>query len=279
MRTNMLKLAASLLALVISGAVCGADAWSSNTHAHVRVTANSTNVLIAVPWTAYTKDGSESEPLPITKLVRAENLDDGDMLMSVKHGNTYESWMLRKDEAGVGTWQAAVSVQESGAKSSAKGGKSYISSTPANAQLPVERGIGLWLLRQVPKDEKGSWKPFYLYGQYAKGSAKVSIEGVSSDAEAVMVANPVCTRALSLNGDITWSNVAAGDTLSIPNGSDAWDLCIWDANKGQWYVSKTERVGRGVKTTRNYALTIPAGHGFWYIRRAKGKVTIEFAGN
>jgi len=273
--------ARSLLTLVcglVAGLVVRAASEptrSSNLHGLIRVETSTTNVLIAVPWNFYTPSAETVTNLPVNHLVWPKNLDDGDLLMmvtaeSLQTAGKYKTWMLERlatksasaDDAA-GTWVPARTA-------SAKG------DTKAAATDEVARGCGLWLVRQNPKDEKGAWKPIYLYGQYASNAASVQVAGGSSAAaNPVMVANPYC-QALAVNADVTWSGVGANDTLSLPNGTDAWDLALWDATQKKWYVSKSVRQGRKVVTTKNYDLSVPAGHGFWYVRRTSGAIAITF---
>ena len=251
---------------------------SANFHASLKVEANTTNVLIAVPWTFYTPDGSPSSNLPVNRLVRPVNLSEGDMLLKVVDSKVYESWMLMPgNEAGSSLrWVAARTVSER-APVEAQAVSNRVSDVKPAEDKQIPRGSGLWLIRTEPKVDE-DWKPFYLYGQWTKGGALVKVEGPASGetANTVMVAHPGCARDLAINGDIRWEGVDASDTLSLPNGTDAWFLCSWDAAKGQWYTSKAERVGRATRYTRDYDLTVPAGHGFWYVRRAASPVTIEF---
>ena len=251
---------------------------SANFHASVKVEANTTNVLVAVPWTFYTPDGSPSSNLPVNHLVRPANLNEGDMLLKVVNSKVYESWMLvpGNEESSSLRWVAATTVSER-APVEAQVVSNRVSDVKPSEDKPIPRGSGLWLIRTEPKVDE-DWKPFYLYGQWTKGGALVKVEGPASGetANTVMVAHPGCVRDLAINGDIRWEGVDASDTLSLPNGTDAWFLCSWDAAKGQWYTSKAERVGRATRYTRDYDLTVPAGHGFWYVRRAATPVTIEF---
>lgn len=261
--------------LVAGLTVWAEDARSSNTHGIVKVETATTNVLIAVPWNFYTPTAETVTNLPVDHLVWPKNLDDGDMLMMVtpralQSGSNYETWMLTRPavkggNAGdaAGTWVPALTASAGG-------------DSQAEAADAVARGLGLWLIRQNPKDNAGNWKPFYLYGQYVTDAASVQVSGGSSAAaNPVMIANPYC-QELSVNADVTWSGVGADDTLSIPNGTDAWDLALWDASQQKWYVSKSVRQGRKVVTSKNYNLSVPAGHGFWYIRRTTGAITITF---
>lgn len=244
---------------------------SSNTHASARVDTVSTNVLIAVPWSFYTPDGSPSSDLPVNRLVRPLGLSDGDMLLNVVDSKVYESWMLVKDATQT-NWVSATSVTES------------VRVDPADVDLeaepspekPMVRGTGLWLIRTDPKTEAGEWKPIHLYGQWTADGALVTVDGGTTGTNAVMVAHPGCTKALKVNEDITWEDVCADDTLLIPNGTDAQSLAVWDAEQQKWFVTTSTVVRKRVVYSRDYDISVPAGCGFWYVRRASSPVTIEF---
>ena len=259
-----------LMGLAVFGVRAADDGnvYSSNIHANVKVETSSTNVLLAVPWTGYMADGAETSPLRVDHLVSPEGLTDGDLLLAVGGPRTYDSWMLDVKD-GVGTWKAAKNVAKA-----EKFAKNLVYNTSDDAT--IERGLGLWLIRENPKDGE-AWKPVHLYGQYATGEKVVTVTGSASATNSVLVAHPAC-KQLALNGgtDVTWANVNAADMLSIPNGTDAPDYAHWDATTSRWYVTKTEKTARGIKNTKDYAVTVPAGQGFWYSRRAAGDVTITF---
>lgn len=250
---------------------------SANIHASVRIAPSTTNVLIAVPWTSYTPDGSQSSDLPVNRLVRPVGLSEGDMLLNVVDSKVYESWMLvpaNEAEPLKLHWVPATSVRDD----------LPISKELPSADQSIPRGTGLWLVRSndvLSEARSEPLSPFYLYGQWAKGGALVTVPGtVDGKAYSMMVAHPDCTRTLSVNDDIRWEGVAADDELTIPNDTDASNLAFWDAEKGKWWVRTEEKVkekGRWViKAGRGYDITIPAGCGFWYTRRAASPISIEF---
>lgn len=267
----------ALLGALMVWAAPAAEVFSSNTHAMVKVETVTTNVLIAMPWVFYTPNGDASTNLPVDHLVWPKGLDDGDLLMqmvkaadgAVTAGQgavdyTYATWTLVKDVPAdpdsAGHWETTKTV-------------AYGGDTKSAVDKPLPRGIGLWVVRKNPKDSDGNWKPIYLYGQYTMGAASVTVAGSASETNSVMVAHPLC-KQLDVNTDIDWEGVGEKDTLEIPNGTDVWGLCQWDGEK--WYTSKLTRVGRVVKSVPNYDITVPAGQGFWYVRRAAGEMTITF---
>lgn len=248
---------------------------SSNIHAMRKIEAAATNVLIAVPWTFYTPTGSSDTNLPVDRLVRPTNLTEGDLLLVVDgERQMYASWMLVKnDDDAFHHWEAATTVSKDLGLVTKKN-----LVTEADPNASIARGLGLWLIRQNPKGSNGEWLPFYLYGQWTVGGATAAIEGSAGTTNSVLVAHPGC-RILAVNEDtdLAWSNVAAADVLAIPNGTDAFDYAHWDTLKSKWYVTKSTRTARGsVTQTKNYDITIPAGQGFWYSRRASGAATITF---
>ena len=282
---KLLKISAvsGILAALSFGATkAEADvAYSTNTFAMVKVISSETNTLIAIPWQGYTNELDQVVNLPADHLVKPENLTAGDLLLALPPAgstNQYEAWTLTTNEVKgvlIGTWTPTAVAQRKQ--------DGLVSVEAPAADEVVMRGRGLWLVRQKPVDAEGNAIPFYLEGQYAKGPAEVKIDGVpAGQANPVMIAHPDCTRAaLQINGDITWTGVEKGDTLSIPNGTDAWDYCVWDGTR--WCVSRTEpvyapntQIQIAVKYVKKYDLSVPSGRGFWYVRRASGDVTITF---
>ena len=262
----------NLIAVLMVWAVFGVRAaegdnvYSSNIHAIVKVETRSANVLLAVPWTGYTPTGSSDVELLVDHLVSPKGLTDGDLLLVVGGQHIYDSWML-KVEDGAGHWEPTTNVAKA-----QEFAKNIVYQT--NADETIVRGLGLWLIRQNPKDGE-VWKPVYLYGQYATGGQVVTVERTDGDMESILVAHPTC-REIALNdkNDVTWTNVASDDILSIPNGTDAPDYAHW--NGTQWYILKPVRTARGIKNTQVTDIKVPAGQGFWYSRRAEGAVTITF---
>lgn len=276
---KLLKISAvsGILAALSFGAMkAEADvAYSTNTFAMVKVLSSETNTLIAIPWQGYTNELDQVVNLPADHLVKPENLTAGDLLLALPPAgstNQYEAWTLTTNEVKgvlIGTWTPTAVAQRKQ--------DGLVSVEAPAADEIVVRGYGLWLVRQKPVDAEGNAIPFYLEGQYVKGPKTVTIAGIQDGqlANPVMIAHPDCTRAaLEINKDIVWTGVEKGDTLSIPNGTDAWDYCTWDGEK--WGVSRSELKGKGIRYYTDYELSVPTGRGFWYVRRASGDVTITF---
>ena len=276
------KLLVAVCGLLAGLLVFAEDCRSSNTHGVVKVETTSTNVLIAVPWTFYTPTSAVVTNLPVDHLVWPKNLDDGDLLLLLTEQShvdkSYQTWTLVREPAAAkggtpgeepASWVASKTVQTDPSD------MLKAADTLADQDEEILRGVGLWLVRKNPKDSDGKWKPVYLYGQYATGPATVTYTSDSTKAKSVMVAHPCC-QTLSVNDDMVWDGVAADDTLEIPNGSDAPNLALWDAKSSKWYFSMAVRSGRTLKTMKSYDISVPAGHGFWYVRRAPGKVVITF---
>lgn len=283
--------------------------YSSNIHAMVKVVSCDTNTIISVPWMFYTPDGASTTNLPVDRLVRPTNLTVGDYVLAhlpdpsnpVKQ--TFAAWELTVTEEpvpGVANprlpkeeypndycwkWEPVMTASRVERLEQDSNG-SYRTDVwvPDGIATQTEcRGYGVWLLRQKPT-ENGNAKPFYLYGQWTTGNATVTIKGGSPETPVcTMLANPDCLHATDVN-ELTWSNVGAADTLILTTDSKTTLYCTY--KNGSWGYSTQTRVNKNegkdkpaywvVKTVREDAPEVPAGTGFWYVRRTSGDVTLTW---
>lgn len=263
----------SVAMVTVAGFVWG-DAYSENTFAMVKVLSTETNTLIAVPWTGYFTNGAEHVDSLVDHIVKPENLTTGDMLLAVSNTHDYVGWTLSDDnpDRGERWWKPSKIVERRVVLTNSAVQVAGVSNL-------IARGYGLWLIRQRPTDDNGDAVPFYLEGQYATNDAEVVIRNVEAGAtNAVMVASPFCGRSgvFDINTDITWNAVSIGphDSLSVPNGSDAWHYCSWDSTSNMWYRTKYVNSASGRKSSKvavpEYNITVPVGRGFWYVSRDSG---------
>ncbi|MCR5753160.1 MAG: hypothetical protein K6G91_14500, partial [Kiritimatiellae bacterium] len=244
-------------------------AVSVNVFGIFKVESAFTNTMIAVPWTWYSAYEKDASAIPVSKLVKTTNLTDGDVLYAYDGNGAYAAWMLFGNEWMSG---ATVPVDENG-----------------NAGLPInwdeegkptliERGYGLWLHRQRPVDEEGKPVPFWLYGQSVTNEVTSVVRGGASLSPSwAIIGNPYC-KEIRLN-DIEWTGGEIGpeDRLVVPNGSDGIDYLIYDHASGKgWYRVEMQKVGKWLKNTYNYDVTIPAGRAFWYRRHTNGDLTVRW---
>ena len=280
---------------------------SMNTFAMVKVLSCDTNTVIAVPWAFYTPDGEPAVNLPIDRLVRPTNLSVGDyVLMHLPNltkptEETYAAWQLTKttepvpgvaepssenDRDWCWKWEPVMTVTANPGESGANAKTRTDVWTPEGGGVPAEcRGYGVWLLRQHPAEGETA-VPFYLYGQWATGEAEVTIKGKSAEPDepvCTLLANPDCTTSTDVNA-LDWGNLDVGpdDTLILPSGSKATFYCTYQQGSG-WGYSKQTKVKVGgvnvIKTERASAPRVPAGTGFWYVRRKVGNMKLTWAGS
>lgn len=259
-----------ICALSVSAAVLGA-VRSSNTFALTAVaTSSMTNTIVCIPWTGYTEPGEPTVDSRIDHIVSPYGLTDGDMILAVTNNVTYAAWMLTADSSEVGSprhWTPITSSQK------LADGSTLLERNTGDGL--VARGSGLWLVRQNP-GTKGHANPFYLYGQAATGGAEVLIRGGSKSVPTcTMLACPDASVAVNVNR-IAWEGVGADDTLIVTTDSAMSRYYMWDATKKLWYYAKTSVSAGAIVTEYVTDLPdIPAGVGFWYVRRTAGDITVS----
>jgi hypothetical protein len=173
------------------------------------------------------------------------HLEHEDAIQVADRGYLFKEW--KWDKPGK-KWQGATTVTRD----------AVVPETGADA-YPLPRNSTVWVSRGG--QNKGS---FFIVGQYSKGVVTLGIEGDSAD-------NPVCTLVpnpslapFPVNGYGWGTNPVVGDTIRIPNEKEAPCLLRWNGSEwGRLVKAPGERYG----VWKNDA-TIPAGTGFWYMRRA-----------
>ena len=286
-RRRRAAVAAGLLA---AGVLPAAPVVSSNIHGFVRIDPATTNTLVSVPWTGYTPDGQETKDLPANRIVSPIGLTAGDLLMQPTNEIAYAAWSLVVDESGARSWQPVMSA---GRAEDAFGRTRNAIWTHAGTGS-ADRGRGVWVIRQNPLKPDGTPNPVYLYGQWTNNGRVVEVPGVvlgktlsfgGYDAcTYTMLANPDCTQATVVN-DIPWDPQLVGeqDTIVIPNDRAGAQILFWEdpseaAPHGRWYYTKTEKKGFLIKTTKAYDASVPAGVGFWYVRRSADPLYVTWPG-
>ena len=288
----MKNLVASMVLLLAAFAAPAAeDAVSTNSFGFLKVVSGYTNTIIAVPWKGYTSDGKPTLDLRADRLVKPRNLTEGDELLLLGPDNeTFASWVLAPrtetvagKETTVHFWEPRMTARKYA------DGTSYVAlGAESNA---VVRGYGLWLIRQNPVSANGATNAFYLHGQWTDGGETVTIggtglKGVNGYVDAVytMMANPDCTKETAINGDdMPWKDMSIGknDSLILNTDAKTTKYCTWRTDKKLgltgWCSSHQEKVSASVsKTVYDYDLKVPAGVGFWYVRRTEGDLTFTW---
>ena len=216
---------------------------STNIVGVLEVASTLTNTLAAVPWVTLGEDPAVAEERPVTvsKYVHASHLDDDDAVQVADKGHIYRKWHW--DKPG-GKWGSAITVTRSGVEPAIPAGEHHL-----------QRNSAVWVERRDP-----AAKPFFLIGQYSNAPLSLTIEGGSPEAMVcTLVPNP-SMQAVRVN-DYDWKNMplagGKGDVIRIPNEKKVPLNLTW--NGKTW--------GRWVKQQWKDDATVPAGTGFWYMRR------------
>lgn len=269
----MKKLSVLFLSVSAACVLRAGTAFSTNTFALVEVAGSTaTNTIISIPWVGYTSDGEPKLSERVDRLVSPRNLTTGDLLLVPTNDTGYAAWELRVTNGAERCWAPIATASRI---------EEAVTNTVIRANdgsALVGRGYGIWLIRQNPavvKDGATNAVPFYLYGQWTSSSATVRIAGGSEAAPGyTMLANPDVSVEMVVN-DLGWADysdrIGAKDTVILVPDQKTKHYCQWDAAKKQWYrtiSTKTVVAGRTVtRTSKSYDLRVPAGTGFWYVRR------------
>lgn len=246
-------------------------AWSINTFAVNKVYSSASNTIVCVPWTGYATN--EPPSLAVNKLVNSQGLSAGDQMLVYRDDDSYYAWEL-SEEDGKPVWDPMQVVKRF--QTPFAGGMTNLQN----------RGTGVWVVRKNPN------ACLYVHGQYATNATSVTVSGGSCDAPSCgLLASPDPFVAVNVNELITpktvTGTISANDWLSIPTDSTGSRRLYWDAEEQEWYCPREEtttviwkgkekKVSKTVHETTGSWVTVPAGTGFWYVRREAGDITINF---
>lgn len=270
----------------VAGVIGTNGAVSVNTFGILKVAVPTTNTMVAVPWTWYSKIQRTAEDIPVKKLLKTTNLEVGDMVYTPIDNDTYAAWMVERDEV-TGTngtvytnavWSAVQVVRVDGdgygrmqfRKDDDAGEAGYAKSTR------IARGRGLWLYRQKPLDEAGNIRPIWLYGQSVttEVTTVVSAPKGTNTVQSTLLGNPYAEDVV-LNRLVFAGTIDPGDRIKIHVADGLNRDLVYVSGKG-WREYVT-RVVNGVKQSGyTYQTVIPAGTAFWYDRRGKDDLTITW---
>ena len=239
-------------------------ARSVNVFGIVKVESQMTNTIIAVPWTWYSAEERKATHIPAAKLVKTTNLSEGDLLMQYRRdeeqGDRYECWTVEDGE-----WTALPTATSNAV---------YQAVTGPDGAVSV-RGYGLWLVRHRPVDASGAAVPFYLYGQSVTNTVVSTAKGGRiTDPSYTMLGNPYC-EPVRINSLMFRGVIGTEDRIIVPSGANASKYLQHKAGKG-WRWVEVKMVNGAPKNTYDYNVTVPAGTGFWYVRRTDGDLDIEW---
>ena len=250
---------------VVAAPESDGGARSVNVFGIIRVESVMTNTIIAVPWTWYSAEEHKATHIPATKLVKTTNLSEGDRLMQYRlddvDGEHYECWAVEDGE-----WTPLATATSNAVYHAVSGPDGAVS----------VRGYGLWLVRQRPVDENGDAVPFYLYGQSVTNQVVSTARGGEITVPTyTMLGNPYC-EPVRINDLVFRGTIGTEDRLIVPSGANASKYLQYKAGKG-WRWVEVKIVNGAPKNTYDYDVVVPAGTGFWYVRRTAGDLSIEWA--
>ncbi|MCQ2391362.1 MAG: hypothetical protein MJ240_08050, partial [Kiritimatiellae bacterium] len=250
--------------------IIGEGAVSVNTFGILKIESVTTNTMIAIPWTWYSKEEQKAEDIPVRKLVKTTNLTNGDILYcSVTNGNgrTYAAWAVVDgewqscstvyiDKEGLGSIQVVADEDNEEAKD---GNYAYSTRIP--------RGNALWLIRQNPVDASGKAIPFWVYGQSVTTEVtnEVRAPRTGETVFSTTLGNPYA-QPMMLNDLVFEGEIDKNDRIWYYTQSGSIKDIMYVAGKG-WRMATTMEVNGRIRTVYDYDIEIPAGMGFWYDRR------------
>lgn len=267
--------------------IIGEGAVSINTFGILKIERATTNSMIAVPWTWYSKLQNDAENIPVKKLVKTTNLEEGDYLYAPLDNDTYAAWTVEYESVtdargNVYTnskWSAVqvVRVDQDGfgrmqfrSDDDDDDDETYTNSTR------IARGNGLWLHRQKPLDDAGNIRPFWVYGQSVttEVTTVISEPTGTETVHSTMIGNPYA-RDLVLNEINFEGTIDSGDRIKIHTLEGADHDLVYVKGKG-WREYVTKIVNGVKKSGYTYQTVIPAGMAFWYDRRGTTPLKITW---
>lgn len=271
-----MKLAKIAFACVAAVSISAVAEDFSNTVAILPVA----KTLNAMPLTANFTD-AEGNALPAEKVVKTANLPTGSYLYVYNNG-VYIKYALKSDKSGWDLVQnKTYTVGANGALTEGDG--------VTSANLPVARGTAVFL--ETPANESAT---FYVAGTPVDYDPNTPGSGTTTTiSEGANLIGAPTAAAFDLNSNTaTWTGIAEstftsdaatakisaiGDAIEVPTGDGGVSTTYYYRKGTGWNCW-----GYFVKSGRSSTFTttgceIPAGRGFWYIRKASaGSMTIRW---
>lgn len=241
---------------------------STNTLGILRVESAQTNTMVAVPWRALASAPVKAVNVTVSNVVRTAHLAATDpTLMALDASeDKYEAWGLTES----GHWEKAKTITADAGVVDA--------SDPGTREL--KRGLGFWLVRENPLDEKNAGRPFYLVGQFDGEDVTTMVKGGTMEAPGYTMLGAPGIKPIRIN-DIPWgTNPLANDVITVPVEGRKAPLALTWRNEA-WGCSKAtyDPASNRIISTRVTEIEIPAGTAFWYARRGAAftfKWTLEW---
>jgi len=234
---------------------------TTNQFGLLRMDSAQTNTIVSAPWVSLGTNVENPGAMTVSKLVEPTNLTDGDKLI-LFNGTSYKAWTLSG-----GAWEPYTIVGEETTETIAG-----IKVTSNAEDTTLERGQGIWLVRQNPKDSSGNAKPFYIYGQYTSAPATTTVTANKT----VLLANP--NPATSFNfGSVNPGGSGADDKIIVTGDGVPKVYTYEDSSWGYEKTEVSNQNGLQVQTKERVENenTIAPAQGFWY-KSSGGTPTINW---
>lgn len=241
------------LSLVVAASALASDVPSQNVVGILRVDSSAKRTVVAVPWAGCSQDGSS---IKAADLVKTSNLTVGDKLHVLKANDTYDSWVLAENAAGVKYWNQVIEVDSNGTGTS-----------PDSKGVGLARGSAIILIRENPTEiVEGQTKavPFYLFGQYVATSASSTVQAGTSSAPCYNLIAPSGTSDVPFSSIQMTDTPAAADRILVPQPNGYYAELKYDDG---WKCRQLVKGDNGISSYQwvAYSGAIPAGTGVWYV--------------
>jgi hypothetical protein len=220
---------------------------STNIVGILEIASSLTNTLVAVPWVSFgdNSDLNDSMPVTISNFVHTSHLANGDALLVANNvGFVYNQWSWNKT---LNKWDTSSTITSRGIV------------TPSDADKhSLARNSTVWVSRNNPEE-----KPFFLIGQYSSSQVSLTIQAPTDEnAMCTLVPNP-SMEAVNINSYNWNAKPLAEDFIRIPNEKGVPLNLSWNGSEWGRYVKVP---GERYSAWKNNEV-VPAGTGFWYMRK------------
>lgn len=248
----MKKNIALLGGLLASAMAVATNVESANTFGVMKIDvgAGTNEVVIAVPWMAV-GDGTFS--VTVSNLLNTASLASGDELYAYDDtNNKYAMWRWNGT-----TWTDPETFVNGGKVDAAKADV-----------VTLARGKG-FILKRASADSAVS---YYISGQYTQDSSCVAITPYAEGKAGWTLIAPSGASDVDLNSGVTWSTTPdANDVIVLDVGTQYTRNSANDA----WQKFTGYNKNR-IKQYSTTGVTIPVGHGVWYMRMGTGALDLTW---
>ena len=255
----------------------------SNVFGQIECTSPYEKTIVAIPWVS-TNATATAHTIKIAEIIQTTNLKNGTMALHW-NGSSWDGWIITD-----GVWEsmAAATADASGV--------GVAVSAPA-PEAVVNRGSAIWLIRpKADYTKEGETTPdysapFYIYGKYDPVTCSATVPaGTKNVPKYTLMSAPFAVSdGYNLNGiaAATWAGFGTteADGIRVQTGTAPYYKEYSFRNEQGWgEVGAVTKTWNATKKRYTYeasftlGCTIPAGHGFWYVNRSVGDITIAWPG-